>query len=175
MCNLVTISGTSINKSRAGLQRKAERLLTLIWQIHLAWYQPYNTDRGEKAAPSYLLPSYNPFTMSTRIKLTLVCLWTSHALMSATDDMIRSQGTAQFGRGAPPLGARVNNVEDAQKLVDLFVSYGHDKLDTARVYGAGSSEEVRTHYAGATAFEKPLGDARGGCSLHASLAAHRSA
>lgn len=64
--------------------------------------------------------------------------------MSTTDGMIRPQGAAQFGRGAPPLGAKVNTAEDAQKLVDLFVSYGHDKLDTSRVYGAGTSEEVRT-------------------------------
>lgn len=40
------------------------------------------------------------------------------------------------------IGARVNTVEDAQKIVDLFVSYGHNKIDTSRVYGGGTSEEV---------------------------------
>ncbi|KAG9311760.1 NADP-dependent oxidoreductase domain-containing protein [Chiua virens] len=49
-------------------------------------------------------------------------------------------GTAQFGRDAYPLGARVSTVGDAQNLVNLYVSYGHDKLDSARVYG--TSEEV---------------------------------
>ncbi|KAH0834803.1 NADP-dependent oxidoreductase domain-containing protein [Lanmaoa asiatica] len=51
-------------------------------------------------------------------------------------------GTAQFGRGAPPLGAKVNTVDDAQKLVDIFVSHGYDKLDTSRVYGGGTCEEL---------------------------------
>ena len=57
--------------------------------------------------------------------------------------LVCSQGTAQFGRNAHPYGARVHIVEDAQKFVDLFVSYGHDKLDSSRVYGGGTSEEVR--------------------------------
>ncbi|KAG8216439.1 NADP-dependent oxidoreductase domain-containing protein [Butyriboletus roseoflavus] len=74
--------------------------------------------------------------MSTRIKFILVCLW---ALMHGLCDRWVQP---KLGRGAPPLGARVNNVEDAQKLVDLFVSYEHDKLDTSRMYGGGTSEEL---------------------------------
>lgn len=70
-------------------------------------------------------------------------------MMSVTDALIRSQGTAQFGRSNRPFGARVNTLEDAQALVNLFVSYGHDKLDTSRVYGGGTSEEVSMHYDGA--------------------------
>jgi len=50
-----------------------------------------------------------------------------------------------FGRSAHPLDAKVNIAEDVQKLVDLFVSYGHDKLDTSRIYGDETSEEVRMH------------------------------
>ncbi|KAG9315616.1 NADP-dependent oxidoreductase domain-containing protein [Chiua virens] len=49
-------------------------------------------------------------------------------------------GAAQFGRDAYPLGAKVNTVEDAQNLVNLYVSYGHDKLDSSRIYG--TSEEI---------------------------------
>ncbi|KIK99648.1 hypothetical protein PAXRUDRAFT_822494 [Paxillus rubicundulus Ve08.2h10] len=60
--------------------------------------------------------------MSTRIQLVL--------------------GAAQIGLPGPnSIGARVNKVEDAQKLVDLFVSHGHSKIDTSRVYGGGTSEE----------------------------------
>ncbi|OJJ29878.1 hypothetical protein ASPWEDRAFT_55408 [Aspergillus wentii DTO 134E9] len=35
----------------------------------------------------------------------------------------------------------VHTVEEAQKMVDLFKSYGHIDIDTARIYGNGSSEE----------------------------------
>ncbi|KIJ07566.1 hypothetical protein PAXINDRAFT_182446, partial [Paxillus involutus ATCC 200175] len=51
-------------------------------------------------------------------------------------------GAAQFGLPGPnSIGARVNKVEDAQKLVDVLVSRGHNKIDTSRVYGGGTSEQ----------------------------------
>lgn len=38
-------------------------------------------------------------------------------------------------------GARVNTVEDAKFLFDIFQSHGHTEVDTSRIYSAGSSEE----------------------------------
>jgi aflatoxin B1 aldehyde reductase len=40
------------------------------------------------------------------------------------------------------LGSRVTEVEDAAKLVNVFQKYGHVEIDTARVYGNGSTEEM---------------------------------
>ena len=37
--------------------------------------------------------------------------------------------------------SRVFKLEDCQKILDIFKSHGHTELDTARAYGAGSSEE----------------------------------
>jgi len=36
---------------------------------------------------------------------------------------------------------RVTNLEDAGALLDTFTKYGHNEVDTARVYGQGSCEE----------------------------------
>ncbi|OKL59013.1 hypothetical protein UA08_05683 [Talaromyces atroroseus] len=36
---------------------------------------------------------------------------------------------------------RVHRVEKAQQMVELYKSYGHKDVDTARIYGNGSSEE----------------------------------
>jgi len=36
---------------------------------------------------------------------------------------------------------RVHDLKDASALLDLFQQHGHNQIDTARVYGAGSSEE----------------------------------
>lgn len=38
--------------------------------------------------------------------------------------------------------ARVFKHEDCQSILDVFKSHGHTELDTARMYGAGSSEEM---------------------------------
>ncbi|KAF2668026.1 Aldo/keto reductase [Microthyrium microscopicum] len=37
--------------------------------------------------------------------------------------------------------ARVHSLDDAGAILDVFRKYGHTELDTARVYGGGSSEE----------------------------------
>ncbi|KAM7219389.1 aflatoxin b1-aldehyde reductase [Rhypophila decipiens] len=37
--------------------------------------------------------------------------------------------------------ARVTSLEDASKILDVFQKHGHNEIDTARVYGGGSSEE----------------------------------
>lgn len=36
---------------------------------------------------------------------------------------------------------RIHDFEKAGELLDTFTKYGHRELDTARVYGGGSSEE----------------------------------
>ncbi len=40
------------------------------------------------------------------------------------------------------LGARVHEPEIAAAILDTFQHHGHNEVDTARVYGAGSSEET---------------------------------
>lgn len=37
--------------------------------------------------------------------------------------------------------ARVHDLADCAKILDVFQSHGHNEIDTARVYGGGSSEE----------------------------------
>ncbi|PLB50395.1 Aldo/keto reductase [Aspergillus steynii IBT 23096] len=50
-------------------------------------------------------------------------------------------GAMTFGK-PDTLGARVHNTQDAAKILDIFQSHGHNEVDTARIYGAGSSEEI---------------------------------
>lgn len=38
--------------------------------------------------------------------------------------------------------ARVHDLETAGAILDIFQKYGHNEVDTARAYGAGSSEEM---------------------------------
>ncbi|KAF2138398.1 uncharacterized protein K452DRAFT_353222 [Aplosporella prunicola CBS 121167] len=38
-------------------------------------------------------------------------------------------------------GMRVTTHEDAAALIDVFQAHGHDEIDTARVYGGGTTEE----------------------------------
>lgn len=37
--------------------------------------------------------------------------------------------------------ASVHDLKDARRIIDVFQAHGHNQIDTARVYGAGSSEE----------------------------------
>src|ERR1700743_3848219 len=41
--------------------------------------------------------------------------------------------------------ARVHSLDEAGAILDVFRKYGHTELDTARVYGGGSSEEMLGH------------------------------
>ncbi|KIW05386.1 uncharacterized protein PV09_03901 [Verruconis gallopava] len=50
-------------------------------------------------------------------------------------------GAMTFGR-PNTLGARVHTAEEAGKIVDSFTRHGHVEIDTARVYGNGSTEEI---------------------------------
>ncbi|KAG2066018.1 Aldo keto reductase [Suillus decipiens] len=52
-------------------------------------------------------------------------------------------GASQFSVPGPQsIGGRINTVEDAQKIIDVFSSHGHRQIDTARAYGGGTSEEI---------------------------------
>ncbi|KAJ7026866.1 Aldo/keto reductase [Mycena alexandri] len=45
--------------------------------------------------------------------------------------------------GAPGSeGTRVDNTKDIEAILDVFLKHGHRELDTARVYGMGTSEEM---------------------------------
>lgn len=40
------------------------------------------------------------------------------------------------------MGPRVHDLEDAGNILDTFQRHGHNEIDTARIYGGGSSEEM---------------------------------
>lgn len=40
------------------------------------------------------------------------------------------------------LGARVHELDEAARILDIFQRYGHNEVDTARLYGSGSSESM---------------------------------
>ncbi|KAJ7723798.1 Aldo/keto reductase, partial [Mycena metata] len=47
--------------------------------------------------------------------------------------------------GAPEYvaqGARINIVEDLEAIIDVLLKHGHHQLDTARVYGLGTAEQL---------------------------------
>ncbi|KAF3910666.1 hypothetical protein ABW21_db0206238 [Orbilia brochopaga] len=48
-------------------------------------------------------------------------------------------GTMTFG--APDHNARITDIDEVKKLLEIFKSYGHNELDTARVYNDGTTEE----------------------------------
>ncbi|EPS45824.1 hypothetical protein H072_300 [Dactylellina haptotyla CBS 200.50] len=45
-------------------------------------------------------------------------------------------GTMTFGENS-----RITDINECKRLIDIFKSYGHNELDTARVYNEGTSEE----------------------------------
>ncbi|KAF8198834.1 Aldo/keto reductase [Mycena galopus ATCC 62051] len=50
-------------------------------------------------------------------------------------------GTMSFGEPGME-GARIDKVEDVEALMDVFVKHGHREIDTARIYAAGTTEEI---------------------------------
>lgn len=50
-------------------------------------------------------------------------------------------GAMTFGKEGIE-GVRVTSLSDANSMLDLFQAHGHNEIDTARLYGAGSSEEL---------------------------------
>ncbi|KAH9204792.1 NADP-dependent oxidoreductase domain-containing protein [Leptodontidium sp. 2 PMI_412] len=47
-----------------------------------------------------------------------------------------------LGNGCDTFHARIHAPEDVASVLDLFLQYGHVEVDTARVYGDGTSEEL---------------------------------
>ena len=37
---------------------------------------------------------------------------------------------------------RIPDLKDCQEVIDIFYNHGHKELDTARMYGEGTTEEV---------------------------------
>ncbi|KAH6680202.1 NADP-dependent oxidoreductase domain-containing protein [Halenospora varia] len=50
-------------------------------------------------------------------------------------------GAMTFGTEGT-LGSRVYTADDAGKIVDVFQAHGHNEIDTARIYGNGTTEEI---------------------------------
>ncbi|KAH7926258.1 Aldo/keto reductase [Leucogyrophana mollusca] len=51
-------------------------------------------------------------------------------------------GAGSFGLPGPRSnGARIHTVEQAQEVINVFIRHGYSKLDSARLYGGGTSEE----------------------------------
>ncbi|KAL4938385.1 hypothetical protein BDV06DRAFT_231918 [Aspergillus oleicola] len=50
-------------------------------------------------------------------------------------------GAMTFGK-PNTLGARVSDAAKAAEILDVFLQHGHKEVDTARIYGAGSCEEI---------------------------------
>ncbi|TIC22549.1 aldo/keto reductase [Wallemia mellicola] len=50
-------------------------------------------------------------------------------------------GCMQFGEPESATHVRVTDLDKVGQFIDLFGKYGHTELDTARVYGKGTSEE----------------------------------
>ncbi|KAF9891127.1 hypothetical protein FE257_005063 [Aspergillus nanangensis] len=61
--------------------------------------------------------------------------------MAANTDLKIVFGAMTFGK-PDTLGARVHETSDAANILDVFQRHGHNEVDTARIYGAGSSEEM---------------------------------
>lgn len=40
---------------------------------------------------------------------------------------------------------RNSDLKDCQEILDSFFEYGHSELDTARVYGTGTTESVKNN------------------------------
>lgn len=74
----------------------------------------------------------SPFNMPTRVKLALVRLWT----------LVLTGYSSVWSKR---LDWEVNTIKfNPQKLI-VFVSYGHDKLGSSRIYGGSTSEEGGMH------------------------------
>ncbi|GLI76869.1 hypothetical protein PoHVEF18_005147 [Penicillium ochrochloron] len=61
--------------------------------------------------------------------------------MAKNEEMKIVFGAMSFGK-PNTLGSRVHDIATATEIVDLFQRHGHNEIDTARIYGGGSSEEM---------------------------------
>ena len=48
-------------------------------------------------------------------------------------------GAMTIGNGVEQ--SRVRDIHEAEQLLDIFQSHGHNEVDTSRIYGSGTSEE----------------------------------
>lgn len=54
-----------------------------------------------------------------------------------------AKGAGSLGVPGPQSnGARIHTVEDAQRVMNCYIERGYNVIDTARIYGGGTSEEV---------------------------------
>lgn len=53
-------------------------------------------------------------------------------------------GLMTWGREGEEM-ARVHHLADCERMLDLFLQHGHREVDSALIYGAGSSEEYLGH------------------------------
>lgn len=81
-------------------------------------------------------------TIVSRTQIHLV-----HFISTQTNTMVAESKTAipvVFGSmtiGSPEVsGAKITTVEDTKAMIDLFQSYGHNEVDTARLYGGATTE-----------------------------------
>lgn len=58
------------------------------------------------------------------------------------DTQVSENGRIRLIPGKGTLGARVHELDKAAEILDTFQRYGHDEVDTARLYGSGSSESM---------------------------------
>ncbi|KAH7912782.1 NADP-dependent oxidoreductase domain-containing protein [Hygrophoropsis aurantiaca] len=84
--------------------------------------------------------------MSPRIEIVYVCCFRFDVRVRAECDDI-FQGAGAFSLpvdGASSGHGRCNTIQDAQQIIDLFVRYSETnrKIDTSRIYGAGTSEQM---------------------------------
>ncbi|KAL4892051.1 NADP-dependent oxidoreductase domain-containing protein [Aspergillus ambiguus] len=61
--------------------------------------------------------------------------------MSRNNNLKIVFGAMTFGK-PDTLGARVHDIKVASRMLDSFQSRGHNEVDTARIYGSGSTEEM---------------------------------
>ena len=64
--------------------------------------------------------------------------------MAPIPPMSKSAVNVVFGAmtiGNGPEQSRVTDIKEAEKILDIFQSHGHNEIDTSRFYGSGTSEE----------------------------------
>lgn len=79
--------------------------------------------------------------MCSRIPLILVRLLP--LIAGYLTDSIGAKGTGTLGvQGPQSNGARIHTVEAARAVVSCYMEHGYNTIDTARIYGGGTAEEV---------------------------------
>lgn len=80
--------------------------------------------------------------MTTRVPLVYVRR--THLLsITLADASCLFQGSGLIGVSEEKGFTKIHTLEEAQAAIDIFVGHGHKEIDTSRVYGSGTTEEVR--------------------------------